>query len=58
MNENQYCYTFDNKYLFWTLKIFGLILIITFIIIFLYYYHKSLNNIKHKDNSSLSTNLP
>ena len=58
MNDNQYCYSFNNKYLFWSLKIFGLLFIISFIIIFIYYYHKSLNNIKHKDKLSLSTNLP
>ena len=58
MEEGQYCYTFNNTYLFWFLKIIGLILIISFIILFLYYYHKSLNNMKHKDNSSLSNNLP
>lgn len=56
--DNQHCYVINNRYLFWMLKIFGLLCIITFIIIFIYYYYKSLNNIKHKDNSSLPTNLP
>jgi len=58
MEDSEKCYTFNNTYLFWFLKIFGLILIILFIISFIYYYYKSLNNMKHKDNSSLSINLP
>ena len=58
MENIESCYTFENKYLFWTFKILGLLFIIGFIYIFITYYYKSLNNMKHKDDSSLSTNLP
>ena len=41
-----------NKYT-WLYKIIGLFVLIVFLSVFTYVYYKSLNNIKHKESSSL-----
>ena len=49
---NGSCIHINNPILMWTIKIIALIILILSLSFSLYYYYKSLNNIKHKDLSS------